>query len=224
MTTAELDTRLARFGAITEPQALTRGARYALHPKVSPNGETLHYIRSDGRSDPKLVSARLDGSGESTIALTNGSTSFAFAPDGDIVFAEFDFAGPHRIFRDLYRVTPGSDVRRITTRARLTAPSVSPTGWAVAVAEGGGTNGLARVNLGSGAIETLVPPNSDIHWAYPAISPNGRWIAATRWTQGHHDIVLLDAHGNLVREVTRDRALDFAPFLECQWAVVSLGV
>ena len=221
VTTAELDTRLARFGAITEPQALTRGARYALYPKVSPNGETLHYIRSDGRSDPKLVSARLDGSGESTIALTNGSTSFAFAPDGDIVFAEFDFAGPHRIFRDLYRVTPGSDVRRITTRARLTAPSVSPTGWAVAVAEGGGTNGLARVNLDSGTIEMLVPPDPDIHWAYPAISPNGRWIAATRWTQGHHDIVLLDAHGNLLREVTRDRALDFAPSWSAngQWLV-----
>ena len=221
VTTAELDTRLSRFGAITEPQALTRGARYALHPKVSPNSETLHYIRSDGRSDPKLVSAKLDGSGESTIALTNGNTSFAFAPDGDIVFAEFDFAGPHRIFRDLYRVTPGSDVRRITTRARLTAPSVSPTGWAVAVAEGGGTNGLARVNLSNGAVEMLVPPDPDIHWAYPAISPNGRWIAATRWTQGHHDIVLLDAHGNLVREVTRDRALDFAPSWSAngQWLV-----
>ena len=221
VTTTELDTRLARFGAITEPQALTRGARYALHPKVSPNGETLHYIRSDGRSDPKLVSARLDGSGESTIALTNGSTTFAFIPDGDIVFAQFDFAGPYRRFRDLYRVTPGSDVRRITTRARLTAPSVSPAGWAVAVAEGGGTNGLARVNLSNGSIEMLVPPDPDIHWASPAISPDGRWIAATRWTQGHHDIVLLDAHGNLVREVTRDRALDFAPSWSAngQWLV-----
>ena len=218
---AELDTHLARFGAITEPEALTRGARYAHHPKVSPDGKTLYYIRSDGKSDARLVSAKLDGSGESTIALTNGSTSFAFASDGDIVFAEFDFAGPHRIFRDLYRVTPGSDVRRITTRARLTAPSVSPAGWAVAVAEGEGTSGLARVNLSNGAIETLVPPDPDIHWAYPAISPNGRWIAATRWTKGLHDIVLLDAHGNLIREVTRDRALDFAPSWSAnsQWLV-----
>ncbi len=217
---AKLDTHLAKFGAITEPQALTRGARYALDPKVSPDGETLYYIRSDGRSDPKLVSAKLDGSGESTITLINGPT-FAFAPDGDIVFAEFDFAGPHRIFSDLYRVTLGGDVRRITTRDRLTAPSVSPAGWAVAVAEGGGTNGLARVNLNSGAIETLVTPNPDIHWAHPAISPDGRWIAATRWTKGHHDIVLLDAHGNLVCEVTHDRALDFAPSWSAngQWLV-----
>lgn len=218
---AELDTRLAKFGAITEPEALTRGARYAFHPKVSPDGKTLHYIRSDGRSDARLVSAKLDGNGESTVALTNGSTTFAFTPNGGIIFAEFDFAGPHRIFSDLYRVTPGSDVRRITTRARLTAPSVSPAGWAVAVAEGGGTSGLARVNLSSGAIKMLVPPDPDIHWGYPAISPDGRWIAATRWTQGHHDIVLLDAHGNLVCEVTRDRALDFAPSWSAngQWLV-----
>ena len=218
---AELDTHLAKFGAITEPEALTRGARYAYHPKVSPDGKTLYYIRSDGRSDARLVPAKLDGGGESTVALTNGSTTFAFTPNGDIVFAEFDFAGPHRIFRDLYRVTPGSDVRRITTRARLTSPSVGPAGWAVAVAEGEGTSGLARVNLNNGAIEMLVPPDPDIHWAYPAISPNGRWIAATRWAQGHHDIVLLDAHGNLVREVTHDRALDFAPSWSSngQWLV-----
>ena len=218
---AELDTRLARFGAITEPQAITPGARYAYHPKISPDGTTLYYIRSDGRSDAKLVSTKLDGSGESTVALTNGSTTFAFAPDGDIVFAQYEFAGRYRKFRDLYRVTPGSDVQRITIRARLTAPSVSPTGWAVAVAEGGGTSALARVNLSSGAIETLVSPDQDIHWAYPAISPDGRWIAATRWTQGHHDIVLLDAHGNLVCEVTHDRALDFAPSWSAngQWLV-----
>ena len=207
----KLDTHLAKFGAITEPQAITRGARYAYHPKVSPDGETLYYIRSDGRSDAKLVSTRLDGSGESTVALTNGSTTFAFTPDGDIVFAQYEFAGRYRRFRDLYRVTPSSDVRRITTRARLTSPSVGPTGWVVAVAEGGGTSGLARVNLSNGTIEMLVPPDPDIHWASPAISPDGRWIAATRWTRGHHDIALLDAHGNLVREVTHDRALDFAP-------------
>ena len=218
--TAELDTHLARFGAITEPQALTRGARYALHPKVSPDGKTLYYIRSDGRSDPKLVSAKLDGSGESTITLINGPT-FAFAPDGDIISAQIEFAGPYRRFSDLYRITPDGDTRRITTRARLTAPSVSPAGWAVAVAEGGGTSGLARVNLGSGAIEMLVSPDPDIHWAHPAISPDGRWIATTRWTKGHHDIVLLDAHGNLIREVTRDRALDFAPSWSAnsQWLV-----
>ncbi len=218
---AKLDTRLARFGAITEPQAITRGARYAYHPKVSPDGETLYYIRSDGRSDAKLVSTRLDGSDESTVALTNGSTTFAFTPNGDIVFAQYEFAGRYRRFRDLYRVTPGSDVRRITTRGRLTAPSASPAGWAVAVAEGGGTSGLARVNLGNGAIEMLVHPDPDIHWAYPAISPDGQWIAATRWTRGHHDIVLLDTHGNLICEVTRDRALDFAPSWSAngQWLV-----
>ncbi len=218
---AELDIRLARFGAITEPEALTRGARYAHHPKVSPDGKTLYYIRSDGKSDARLVSAKLDGSGESTVTLTNGSTTFAFTPDGNIIFAQYEFAGRYRKFRDLYRVTPGSDVRRITTRARLTAPSASPAGWAVAVAEGGGTSGLARVNLGNGAIEMLVPPDPDIHWAYPAISPDGQWIAATRWTRGHHDIVLLDAHGKLVCEVTRDRALNFAPSWSAngQWLV-----
>ena len=40
-----------------------------------------------------------------------------------------------------------------------------------------------------------MPPEADTHWAYPAVSPDGRWIAATRWTEGLHDVVILDAHG-----------------------------
>ena len=222
MAVATLDEELAAFGAITEAEALTRGARYARHPKISPDGASLVYVRSDGRSDVQLVSANPDGEGASTIARNSGG-AFSFAPNGDIVFAAIDFADRYRQFSDLYRVTPGRAVRRVTKNARLTAPSVGPSGWAVTVVEGGGTNGLARVDLRDGRIEMLAPPRMEVHWAYPAISPDGRYIAATRWAGGRHDIVILDADGNLVCEVTRDRALDFAPAWSAdgQWLVWS---
>ena len=207
---AGLDARLARFGAITEPERLTDGARYADHPKVSPDGSALIYIRSDGRSDTRLVSAYPNGGRESTIARTRGRR-FTFAPNGDIVVDQLEFSGRYRIFRDLYRVTPDGAVQRLTNAARLSAPSAGPGDRVVAVAEGEGTNGLVRVNTNTGAIDTLVRPEEGVYWAFPGVSPDGRRIAATRWSGGNQDIVVLDERGGLVSQVTRDRALDFAP-------------
>ena len=207
---ASLDARLSRFGAVTEAERLTDGARYADHPKVSPDGSALIYIRSDGRSDTRLVSAYANGGGESTIARTRGRR-FTFAPNGDVVVDQLEFSGRYRRFRDLYRVTKTGSVQRLTTAARLSAPSAGPGDRAVAVAEGEGTNGLVRVNINIGAIDTLIHPEEGVYWAYPAVSPDGRRIAATRWAGGNHDIVVLDERGRLAGQVTRDRALDFAP-------------
>ena len=207
---AGLDARLAKFGAITEPERLTDGARYADHPKVSPDGSALIYIRSDGRSDTRLVSASPSGGGESTIARIR-ARRFTFAPNGEIVVDQLEFSGRYRRFRDLYRVTPDGAAHRLTTGARLSAPSAGPGNRAVAVAEGEGTNGIVRVNINTGAIDTLVHPEDGVYWALPAVSPDGRRIAATRWSGGNQDIVVLDERGGVVSRVTRDRALDFAP-------------
>ena len=54
-------------------------------------------------------------------------------------------------------------------------------------------------------------PEAGTYWAYPAVSPDGRWIAASRWTDRRHDVVILDADGGVADAVTRDRALDLAP-------------
>ena len=205
-----LDTRLARFSAVSEPERLTDGARYALYPQVSPDGSTLVYRRSDGRSDPVLVSTGLDGGGETTVTRIRGG-GFAFTPGGDILVAQLEFSGRYRLFSDIYRVTRDGVMDRLTHGARLTAPSAGPGGVAVAVSEGDGASGLVRIDTRTGAVETLVHPEAGVYWAYPAVSPDGQWITATRWIGGSHDVVILDANGNFVSQVTHDRAMDFAP-------------
>ncbi|MDE3001430.1 MAG: hypothetical protein OXU79_20325 [Gemmatimonadota bacterium] len=207
---AELDARLSRFGAISEPERLTGGARYALYPRVSPDGSALFYRRSDGRSDPRLTSIALNGGAESTVARIRGGR-FAFTPGGDVLVAQLESSGRYRLFSDVYRVTRDGAMDRLTNGARLTAPSAGPDERAVAVSEGEGASGLDRVDTRTGAVETLVRPEAGVHWAFPAVSPDGQWIAATRWEGGHHDVVILDAGGGLVSRVTEDRALDFAP-------------
>ena len=207
-----LDDELAQYGPITEPERLTHRARYAQHPVVAADGSALIYVRSDGRSDPRLVSERPAGGGRRTITRTNQVTTFDVLPSGAIVFDQLDFTDRYRIFSDLYVVEPDGTVRRVTQDARLTAPAVEPGGASVvAVSEGQGTQGLVRVTLADGTRTELVPPEPEVHWAYPSVSPDGRWIAATRWADGRHDVVILDAAGGLRHQVTSDRALDFAP-------------
>jgi len=91
---------------------------------------------------------------------------------------------------------------------------VAPDGErAVAVQEGGGTNALVTVDLGTGDVTPLIAPDPNVHWAYPRWSPDGDRIAAVRWTRpGMMDIVVLDANGTVTTEVTRDRAVDTTPF------------
>ncbi|MYH30177.1 MAG: hypothetical protein F4137_15300 [Acidobacteria bacterium] len=207
-----LDGELAAFGPITEPEALTRNARYGLHPMRSRDGGVLVYVRSDGRSYPRLVVMPPDGGDPTTVTRINNRAPFDVLPSGGIVFAQRDYTDRYRVFSDVHVATVDGAVRRVTRGARLTAPSAGPDGtWAVAVAEGEGTNGLARVDLLDGSIRTLAAPHAGTYWAYPAVSPDGRRIAASRWTERRHDVVVLDADGRVTHEVTRDRALDLAP-------------
>ena len=207
-----LDGELAAFGPITEPEALTRNARYGLHPMRSPDGGALIYVRSDGRSYPRLVVMPSDGGDPTTVTRINNRAPFDVLPSGGIVFAQREYTDRYRVFSDVHVATVDGAVRRVTRGARLTAPSAGPDGtWAVAVTEGEGTNGLARVDLLDGSIRTLAAPEAGTYWAYPAVSPDGRRIAASRWTERRHDVVVLDADGRVAHEVTRDRALDLAP-------------
>ena len=79
--------------------------------------------------------------------------------------SELEFADPYRLYGDLYFMDRTGDANRLTLRARLSQPSVSPDGdWAVAVQQGGGTNGLVRVDLHTGSVSELIAPRSQVHW------------------------------------------------------------
>lgn len=210
---AGLDAELAELGPLTEPERLTDGARWGLHPVVSPDGSWLAHTWADGTSDPQLRVASPDGSGSRELTRTNGLATFDWRPDGSLLVSQLEQADPYDVYADLYLVD-GVGTRRLTHGARLGQPSVAPDGrWAVAVQQGGGTNGLVRVDLSTGAVTTLVPPSADVHWSFPEVSPDGRWIAVSRWTPGgYQDIALLEASGaGEARTLTQDRAVDVAP-------------
>jgi hypothetical protein len=210
----DLDSDLASNGPITEPERLTLGARWGLYPSVSPDGESLVYTRSNGRSDSQLRVQQPLAGPSANLSRTNGLATYSWMPDGRLLMSQLDFADPYRLYGDLYFMDRRGEAVRLTSQARLSQPSASPDGdWAVAVQEGGGTNRLVKVDLQTGSVSELIAPRPQVYWAFPRISPNGRWVAVSRWESGaFYDVVLFSLDDpSTIQRVTRDRAVDLAP-------------
>jgi hypothetical protein len=201
----------AALRPLSEPEVLTRGARGALHPRFLKDG-TLVYTRADGRSDPQLRK-RSAGGDDRFLFRTNGSATFTALPGGDLLVAHFEPDGPWRVRRDLARVTAEGGGERLTRGARLGFPDADPSGSSVvAVEEGRGTNRLVRVHPGTGGVTPLTPFSDRVHWGWPRVSPDGRWIAVIRWSAGErHELLLLDPEGTVRWRVAGEGAVETTP-------------
>ena len=154
-----------------------------------------------------------DGSNDCKLLRLSNLSDFTWLPDGSLVVSEIEFTDPFRLRSDLFHIGSDGRKRRITRGARVDHPTPSPDGrTVVAVQSMGGTNRLVHVDLETGEILGLTPFLEDVYWAYPAWSPDGRWIAASRWTPGAlYDVVVMDPEGGVVSRITNDRAIDQAP-------------
>lgn len=210
---SSLDRSLLVNGPVTEPERLTEGARWGLHPQVSPDGRWVAHTRSDGRSDTQIRLLDVANGTSRSLGRTNGLGALTWLPDGRVLLAQVEFDDPYRLYSDLWVFDPDGGETRVTRGARLTQPAADARGRVWAIQEGDGTNTIVRVDTESGTVEPLLPPTPDLHWAYPRPSPDGRWLVATRWTpNAQHDVVVLDPRsGEVVDEVTSDRALDTTP-------------
>lgn len=206
---------LAASAPVTEAETVDASGRLAGQPVASPDGAALAFLRSDGASQPQIRLAGPDGSGARRLVRVNGvGGSLSWAPDGGLFFTQLEFSDRYRVTSDLYRAGRDGSVERVTRGLRISYADIAPDGRrAVAVQEGGGSNALVLVELSTGEVTTLVESDPDRHWAYPRWSPDGTLIAVTRWERpGRMDIWILDENGEAFTEVTRDRAVDTAPF------------
>ncbi|MDE2653606.1 MAG: hypothetical protein OXI71_07295 [Gemmatimonadota bacterium] len=199
---------------LTVGETVDGSGRLAGQPVVSPDGGTLAFLRSDGVSQPQIRAVELDGGRARRLARVNGTGgTLSWAGDGALLFTQLDFSDRYRVTSDLYRAGRDGSVERMTRGQRISYADVAPDGSrAVAVREGGGSNALVLVALPSGEVTPLVDAEPGRHWAFPRWSPDGTRIAVVRWVRAAMmDIVILDAAGEVVTEVTRDRAVDTAP-------------
>lgn len=211
---------LAEQAPITEGETVDGAGWRAFQPVASRDGRALAFVKSDGASqahirliDPNDLPAPGGGRARTLVRLNGSGGTLSWDSNGAVYFTQLEFAGPYRLTSDLYRASPNGAVERVTQGLRISHADVSSAGdKIVAVQEGGGTNGLALVDPTSGEAAPLVPPDPAVHWAFPRWSPDGRRIAAARWTpSAMMDIVVLAEDGQVLAELTRDRAVDTTP-------------
>ncbi len=206
---------LARTAPVTVGEQVEGAGRLAGQAVVSRDGGMLAFMRSDGVDAAQIRVSDPSGTNARRLTRVNGTGgSLSWGPDGGLFFTQLDFTDRYRLKSDLYRAGRDGRVARITYGERISYADVSPDGRrAVAVQEGDGTNALVIVALSTGEVTPLVPPAQDRHWAFPRWSPDGTRIAVARWeAPAMMDIVVLDEAGDVVAEVTRDRAVDTTPF------------
>jgi Tol biopolymer transport system component len=203
-----------RRGGLTEPEILTSDGRDAYYPRYAPRGGALAYASGTGRAEPSLELILPDGSTRRIAPRTTLGPA-AWSPDGrELLYSQLEYRDPYRVFSNLFRTSvDGGRVQRIKGPERVWEADLHPDGArAVGVMNSAGSNVLALIDLPTGQTRVLTPPDLDVHWSLPRWSPDGTRIAVARWSAGgFYDIVLVDTAGQVVRTLTRDRAVDVAP-------------
>jgi len=212
----EEEAEAIRARGLTASTPLTRRGVRQSGPRVSPDGEWVAYTSSTLTRFRAIHLVRRDGSADRRLVLRNGGRGQSWTPDGKQIV--YDEPETYRIFStrfDLRVVDVASGhVRRLTRGQRAREPDVSPDGTAVVfVRQDVGRSELAVVDLAGGPVRDLTRSESGVQWNSPRFSPDGQFIAVSRFAPGGWlDVVLIDAStGEILERLTEDRAKDVEP-------------
>lgn len=225
-----------------EKRGLREGARLTTHgrtvyyprflPRVARDGdaEQLIYFRDDSDERAGLWQLPLEAPAkgarkETLVARTNGSSSAAFTPEGDLVFHGISTFRNIYDRDDLFRLPRGARSpqgderarRQLTRGLRAQYADVSPDGKSIVfTVNTKGTTYLEIANLAQdGSLQRRrdLVPSARFDQAYtPRFSPDGKTVAYSAWSAGgYRDIRLVDVATGSFRELSHDRSLDLNP-------------
>ncbi|MBI4818801.1 MAG: PD40 domain-containing protein [Deltaproteobacteria bacterium] len=222
--------------AVTEAKRLTWVGGDLLGPRITPDGKWVVFSTLspvDGarvRKIPFDPTATAQPSSEVLVDDTF-SKAFSFTRDGKaFYFQQTEINQRYYAHNSILRydlsteeservhVTSDDLERFLAPSGSLRArdPDVSADGKRLVFVQTlNATNRLVLAWLESDGVtlhpEVIVPASADVQLSNPRFSPDGRFIAASRFLGGRRDIVIFDLAGNLVEQVTRDRAQDVDP-------------
>jgi len=223
---AERSAASVRARGATTTTPLTAQGFVTTGPSFAPSGGQVAFAAVYGDEYPGIYLAGPDGSGsrkvvENVFPSSASGTGFAWDRDGSgLYFTRIEIVRNTAAYNDIYRydLATGRE-RRITKDLRARDPDVSPDGsWLALVMNRMGRTRVGLVNLAgrtSPAGEADVVPVtawSEDQYETPRWSPDGKRIALGLWRKGGwRDIRIIDTAGNVLEEVTNDRAVDSGP-------------
>mgnify|MGYP001610093559 CR=1 FL=1 len=212
---------------LTRTTPLTGRGFMSTNPAYSPDGTVIAYAVGQGDEYPGIYLVHPDGSGEKKLTenVFPGSasgTSLAWDREGKkLYYTKIEITRNTGYYNDLYSYDPASRREvRLTKGLRARDPHPSPDGGRLLfVMNRMGMTRLAVLDLAKGSSEpatekdiTPLTPWGDEQYETPCFSPDGSRIAVGLWQQGgYRDIRLLDPSGNVLEDITHDRAIDVGP-------------
>lgn len=196
---------------------LTVEGAYANYPRWV-NDSTLLYVGTPGRESYALRELRVASDAQrasrnSRLARRTSRAPTVVLSNGDLLYSEHQYSGIWDLRSDLYVDRKRGGKQRLTRNARVSlADARKGDDLIVAVQIVPAGTRLVLVSRQSGAIAPLTSGGIDTTWTEPRWSPDGRHIAAIRWTRGGTSaLVVLDTTGSVTQTIVAERAVITSP-------------
>jgi hypothetical protein len=146
------------------------------------------------------------------IGRRNSRSPNSVLADGSLLYSQLEYSGPYHLRSDLYVDRRRGGTRRLTHASRLAFPDARADGLIAAVQTLPAGTRLALVSPDGRSVTPITSGGPDEHWTEPRWSPDGKHIAASRWTRGGaSEIVVIDTTGAVTQTLIRERAVSATP-------------
>ena len=146
------------------------------------------------------------------IGRRNGRSPNAILADGSLLYSQLEYTSPFTVRSDLYIDRKSGGTQRLTRGARLAFPDARRDSLIVAVSIVAAGTRLALVSADATRITPITSGGPDEQWTEPRWSPDGKHIAAVRWTRGGtSEVVVLDTVGRVEQVLVRERTVNASP-------------